>query len=363
MSEEKPISDKPEPAEAAMKVAPPAPERRRGSRSAFAPIVLIAAGVFFLLDNLGVVSNLNWDAALRFWPLALIFLGLNVLVVQLPRPVGTILSALVALAAVAVFGWLLLSGPPSGFLRSLGVPEPRELQAETFALTPGAAETAGVTLHLGNYPARVEAGSADNVVSGTIWTSTGVDMKPSGAADDRVEVSVGELPGGVVLNPLNWITAPDEGYTWEFALTPDLPLDLHVDAGNGPVTADLAGLALTGLRLDASNGRFTAELPDGDYDVRIESGNGGVELALPDAGNQTLRLDGGNGRVEITLPQGVAARVEYDTGNGGLNVDGRFERVSGDRDGGIYETAGYSAGGDGVVLIIETGNGMVEITN
>ncbi len=195
MSEEKPISDKPEPAEAAMKVAPPAPERRRGSRSAFAPIVLIAAGVFFLLDNLGVVSNLNWDAALRFWPLALIFLGLNVLVVQLPRPVGTILSALVALAAVAVFGWLLLSGPPNDFLRSLGVAAPRELQAETFALTPGAAETAAITLNMGNYPARVEAGSADNVVSGTIWTSTGVDMKPSSEGDDRVEVTVGELPG------------------------------------------------------------------------------------------------------------------------------------------------------------------------
>lgn len=361
MSEDQPIYEPPQEDKPSMKVAPAAPEKRRASRSAFAPIVLIAAGIVFLLNNLGVVGVLDWPAALRFWPLALIFLGLNVLVVQLRPPAGTILSALVGLAAVAVFGTLLLRGAPDGVLRSLGVPDGPDLKEETFALTPGAAETAGVTLHLSNYPSRIAAGNGDHVVGGTIWTSTGVDMKPSGAGDDRVEVSVGELPGGMVLNPLSWISAPDEGYTWEIDLTPDLPLDLHLDAGNGPVTADLAALTLASLRLDASNGRFTAGLPDGDYDVRMESGNGGVELALPAAGSQTVRLDGGNGRIEISLPQGVEARVEYDTGNGGLTVDGRFERVQGDRDEGVYETAGYSAGGEGVVLIIETGNGSVEI--
>lgn len=357
MSEDKPIPDTPEPS---MKVAAPAPEKRRGSRSAFAPIVLIAAGVFFLLDNLGVVSALNWEAAWRFWPLALIFLGLNVLVVQFPRPVGTILSALVALAAVAVFGWLLLSGPPSGFLRSLGVPAPRELQAEDFALTPGAAKTAAITLHMGNYPARVEAGSGADLVSGTIWTRTGLDMQPTSDAAGHFDVTIGEEPGGFSFNPGDWIDGAD--HTWAFLLSPDLPIDLRLEAGNGSLSADLAGLALSNLVIEAANGSVTADLPAGAYDVRLNGGNGGIDLTLPDSGPREVRVDSGNGGVDLTLPDGVEARVEYDTGNGSVNVDGRFERVSGDNDEGVYETAGYEAG-DGVLFVVETGNGSVEITN
>ena len=82
----------------------------RSSRSLFSPIVLIAAGVFFLLDNLGVTGGLDWRTALAYWPLALIFIGVNVLVVQIRPPIGSLLSALVAVVAVAIFGFVLLRG-------------------------------------------------------------------------------------------------------------------------------------------------------------------------------------------------------------------------------------------------------------
>ena len=106
-------------------------ERRRTSRSVFGPVVLIAVGVFFLLQNLNVLPPLNWPAALQFWPLALVFVGVNVLVVQARPPLGTLLSLFVALAAVGVFGYLLLSGAPDQTLRRLGLPTVgRQLQAE-----------------------------------------------------------------------------------------------------------------------------------------------------------------------------------------------------------------------------------------
>lgn len=102
---------------------PPSVAWRRGSRSLFAPVVMIGAGVFFLLDNLGVIGGLNWQAAWSFWPLALILVGLNVLAVQLRPPLGSVLSALLGLAAVITFGYLLLHGSPDAWLRSLGWPE------------------------------------------------------------------------------------------------------------------------------------------------------------------------------------------------------------------------------------------------
>jgi len=81
---------------------------RRGGRSLLWPLGLIALGVAFLLDNLNIVPPLDWAAAWRYWPLALIFTGLNIVVVQARRPLGTLLSLLVTAAALVTFGYLLL---------------------------------------------------------------------------------------------------------------------------------------------------------------------------------------------------------------------------------------------------------------
>jgi hypothetical protein len=67
-------------------------------------------GVYFLLRNLGIVSDLNWGVAFQLWPLLLIFLGINIIVQQVRRPFGTILSGLVSLTAVTLFGAILLFG-------------------------------------------------------------------------------------------------------------------------------------------------------------------------------------------------------------------------------------------------------------
>lgn len=330
MSEENPIQEKP----AAETKRP----ERRESRSVFAPMVLIAAGIFFLLDNLGMIAGLDWSAALRFWPLLLIFLGLNVLAVQARPPLGTILSLLVSLVAVGTFGYLLLSGSPDNTLRSLGVPAERELQAESFNVTPGAAQTAAVSLHLDNYPTEIAAGDGSDLISGTIWSRAGLDLRPSSDADDHFEVEVGELSGGISFDPRDWLSGND--HTWTFALSPDIPMDLHIDSGNASMAADLTDLQLTGLTLDAGNGSVTADLPEGDYEVR---------------------LDGGNGSISLALPAGVEARVEYDEGNGSVDAGDRFDRVSGDNDEGVYETAGYDEG-EGILLVVDSGNGSVEIT-
>lgn len=352
MTEEKPVSDKP----AEVAARPP----RRTSRSAFAPVVLIAAGVFFLLDNLGVIPGLDWQAALRFWPLALIFLGLNVLVVQARPPLGSILSLLVALAAVVTFGWLLLSGSPDAMLRSAGVTAGGDLRQESFTLSPGVAQRAEVTLHLSNFPATVAPGDGSHLISGTIWTRTGLDLRPGSEGDDLITVEVGEEQGGPTLNFADWVGQNRE---WTFALTPDLPIDLTINGGNSSVQADLAGLALSRLAIEASNGRVTATLPGGDYDVALDGGNGGVDLQLPTGGEREVTINGGNGGIHVNLPDGVAARVEYHRGNGGVNVDGRFERVEGDQDEGAYETDDYDTAADRVLFVVETGNGGVSISS
>ena len=341
--------------------APTTPAAKRG-RSLFAPLAMIIIGVLFLLDNLNVIGPLNWWAALRFWPLALIFAGLNVLAVQFRRPLGTVLSLLVTAAALAVFGYLLLRGSPDQALWRLGLPmgAPTELRQETVALGAVEAPAVKATLNLSNYPTTIGLLRGDGLMTASIWTRGEVQLEQEREEDGRLT-----LEFGVRENPIAWLDprtwANDAGRTWAIELSPDVPLELRVNAGNGATTAVLAGLTLTGLALDSGNGSLQATLPDGDYDVRADSGNGAITLTLPGAGRQALRVDSGNGSVRLLLPAGVAARVAYEMGNGRMNVDERFRQVSGGRDEGVYETVGYDAAAGGIEIQVESGNGSVTV--
>jgi hypothetical protein len=320
---------------------PANPVTKRG-RSLLAPLAMITIGLLFLLDNLNVIGPLNWGAALRFWPLALIFAGLNVLAVQFRRPLGTVLSLLVTAAALAVFGYLLLRGSPEDTLRGLGLPvaDAPALRQETFAQSEEGVTAAEITLHLGNFPTAIGPLNGGGLIAGSVWTRGEVQLDTERTDDGRVE-----LEAGVRENPAGWFDprtwGGGENRQWAIDLSPTVPLDLRLDTGNGATTAALDELNLTALTLDSGNGAVEATLPDGDYDIRVDSGNG---------------------RVVLHLPASVEARVEYDTGNGSLNVDEHFERVSGDADEGVYETAGYDASAESISIHLDGGNGSVTIT-
>ena len=50
------------------------PKRRPGL---FGPLFLIALGVIFLLNNLGVVQGSFWNALIQLWPVLLILISLD----------------------------------------------------------------------------------------------------------------------------------------------------------------------------------------------------------------------------------------------------------------------------------------------
>lgn len=322
-------------------VTPAAPVAK-GGRSMFVPLAMIILGVLFLLDNLNLIAPLNWGAALRFWPLALIFVGLDVLAVQFRRPLGTLLSLLVTAAALAVFGFLLLRGSPEDALRGLGLPvtDAPELRRETFAQSAEGVTSAEITLSLGNLPTTIGPLNDGGLIAGSVWTRGAAQVDTERDDDGRVEMEVGVRENAADwFDPRTWGGGEDR--QWVIDLSPAVPLDLRIDAGNGATTAALEALNLTALTLDSGNGALEATLPAGDYDVRVDSGNGSVALRLP---------------------QGVEARVAYDSGNGSVNVDNRFQRISGDRDEGIYETAGYDAAAGGISIDLDSGNGSITIS-
>lgn len=331
---------------------------RQGSRSLFAPVVLIGAGVFFLLENVGIIDGLNWDAALSFWPLALIFLGLNVLAVQLRPPLGSLLSGLLGLAAVLAFGYLLLGGSST---LTAGRTVSLEVREERFRVPLEGVESADIVLDLGNAPVEIGSSSSeDALIDGVIFTATGLDEQLD-IDNGRARYHLGERSGGFSLNPTKWFSNGGSE-PWTVALSPAVPIDLTIDGGNGLTTAELNALLLTGLNIDGGNAALTATLPDGDYNITIDGGNASMTLALPDIGEREVRVDAGNAPITLVLPAGVAARVEYDGRQSGLIVSERFDQIGGGDDLGVYQAGDYDQAADHVLFVIDGGNSPVTIT-
>ena len=68
---------------------------RRGV-SLFGPLLLIAFGVLFLLNNMGVIAVDVWELLFRFWPVLLIAAGLDILLGR-RTGVGAVIALLVIL--------------------------------------------------------------------------------------------------------------------------------------------------------------------------------------------------------------------------------------------------------------------------
>ncbi|MEM7115465.1 MAG: DUF5668 domain-containing protein [Chloroflexota bacterium] len=336
--------------------------RRRRSSSLFGPFILIAIGVYFLLRNIGIVPDvLNWGAVFQLWPLILVFLGVNILVQQLPRPVGSTLSGLLGVVAVLFFGYVLLFGGMDGWMGQFGVSnEGAGWQQEQVVFSRDDVETAIVRIDFENPSAKLFALSNSNaLIDGEVSFIGELDFQSErngSEADISLRTRSGPLDW---VNPGNW--GGGEENTWRIGLSPTVPTDLRLDVGNGSTDLDLDELQLTALELDGGNGSTTMTLPAGDYEVTLDAGNGSSKIYLPENGRQTLDVDGDNGSTTFYLPANVEARIEFEKGNGGVSVDDRFELVSGDRDDGVWETAGYEDAADRVELIIDGGNGGIRV--
>lgn len=334
-------------------------KERRSGRSLFGPVFLIGLGIYFLLRNLGIVSDLNWGTALQLWPLLLIFLGLNIIVQQARRPFGTILSGLVSLTAVAVFGAVLLFGVELPFLSRFNLQTTAEYRQEMVTVSGEGVETAVVTLDLGSLGADVTGlDSSQNVLEGTLSIAGDLEFEQR-MRDSEVIVSLGENNSGLWFG--SWVTSVSQP-PWQIGLSRTVPLDLTVDVGSGQSDLELGSLLLSDLFVDIGSGAINLQLPGGEYDIRLDGGSGKLVVTLPSDGRQALELDSGSGAVDLFLPPNMEARVEVDSGSGAVSLDDRFERVSGDGDDGIWETPNYDRDGDNNILIIlDGGSGAISI--
>jgi hypothetical protein len=125
-------------------------------------------------------------------------------------------------------------------------------------------------------------------------------------------------------------------------LSPNVPLDLTLDAGSGRCDFDLTSLQVSDLFLD--------------------SGSGPIDLALPSGSTFEARIDGGSGSLNITLPESTGAQVVLDSGSGSFHPDERFRLVEGERNrDGVWETDNYRTAEHAISIEIDQGSGSIHI--
>lgn len=339
------------------------PEPRHGSPSLFGAVVLIAAGVFLLLANFGRLPAANWAAVWQLWPLFLVFLGVNLIAVQFPRPWGSLLSLLTGLGAVAVFSLVAFSPAAAPLWQRAGLPLPAisKPHLETVSYPAEGLRTAQIELDLSYPPVHIAALDEDGELLEAQIALSGELQFAATAEDGRAHIELGQRPDPLAMIGLLNPDPDEEVARWRIGLSPSIPLDLRVDAGSGPVAMDLSSLRLSDLKIDGGSGALTAVLPDGQYVVRYDAASGSSQIVLPQQGNQTIRIDGASGELRLVLPHKRALRLALDGGSGAVIMPHDvLTKVSADAaDEGVWQTAGYENAPERIDLQIDVSSGRV----
>ena len=298
-------------------------ERRERRASLVGPIILIGLGLVFLLNNLGMLSWDVWDIIVRFWPILLIAIGLDILIGR-RSILGSLLALAVMLVVVGAGLWLITSQVAPG----------PALTYESIDQSLEGATLADVTLGFGAGALRIGVSpEGTNLITGKVALGQGEhlvrDFRKSG--DTAVFTLRSE---GFALFPFVGRWNADK--LWDLRFSPDVPLRLNINTGVGESTLDMERLKLTELDLHAGVGKVT--------------------LTLPGRGQMQASINGGIGEVVVRIPAGMAARVHATAGLGNSQVLGNYQRQ-----GGMYVSPGYDTAENRVDLEVKGGIGKITI--
>ncbi len=310
-----------------MSEGPGTHHRRRRASGITGAVILITIGVLFLLKNLGYV-HFSWLDLLRFWPVILILIGLDLVVGRR----GVFGSLIMTVLALVIIGGIIWAVSTERVTFGTG-----NTVAGTFNQELGDADALEVTLRLGALDTTVGATAESQYAAQGNYTSD-----PEYQLSTRYEVRDGTGHLTLSQNTPPTVTFPfdstDYTASLDLQINETVPLDLILEANAGRVTLDLRDLNLRS--------------------VTVKAGVGDLDLKLPDQGQIDITIEAALGTLTISLPDNMEAYVDIGAALGGLDLPTRFEKLSTNQ----WQTPGYSdSAPDRVWVRIQSGMGSVTI--
>jgi hypothetical protein len=300
-------------------------------RGVFWPLLLIALGLIFLLQNFGFISGVSWLAVASLWPLLLILLGLDIAFAR-RWPLPTLAAEVAVIAA----GLALVAYSPN-LAPGIFVFGGGDGNGEPEVTVPrGEATQLRLTLNGGATRRYHMSGGADALVEAH---STNADLRLRTSGSTRADVRVDQVSNGFF--------RPAGVGEIQIRVASDVPTSLVINVGAGDFDIDLSDVRVT--------------------DARVNVGASSMRFVLPKpGGNVEIRMNGGASNISIVVPDGVEARIS--TSGGLLSLRSDNPRLgNGNIDRGVFagatsvETSGYGAARDRVTLTVSAGASSVVV--
>ncbi len=285
-------------------------------------LTVVAVGLIFLGNTLGLIPWSVWWNIISLWPLLLIAAGIDII----GRGIGnTWVRALSSVLVITGLAYGVFVMPTSG--ASWGPWDP-------FARVPATSTAnAGPFERSRPHDPGVKTGKAQ--VSGGVGTLTVTDgtslvsasgespLRPvfdASVSGSRADVTVGMGNG-------QWV-APRDHARLDVKLDRAVAWDLAIDAGVSQIDADLSQLSLSVLEVKAGVSKGTLTL-------------GAVDRAVA-SGGVPVKLDTGISDFTLRIKNGEAVRLRVDRGLSTIDVPVGFESSGDDAGKQTYTTRGFS---------------------
>lgn len=251
------------------------------------PLVGIGLGTVFLLGNLHYFQLSGLELLLRYWPVLLIAWGLDIAFSRSHALWNAVLR--IALGILLVLGilWLSFAAPFSGSLKSQTIDQPLDgaLQSNLlFTLNTGDLTLTGGAI-------------SPTLVSGTINIPRNQILQPlySAPVDGESSFTLEDNTQAVV--PFASL-AP-----WELKLSSSIPLNLDTRMGAGSMIVDASDLKVSHFSSQIGVGRMMVYLPlTGNINGRIQLAVGELVIQVPKNAHVTFRTN--TGLTAVQLPKG-----------------------------------------------------------
>ena len=271
-------------------------------------LLLIAAGVTLLLQNLGIVRWELWLEVWRFWPVLVIAIG-----------VGLILGRRLRWLSTSIFA-VLIAGAFTG--AALTAETETELVVDRISEPLGGADRLDMWVDIGLGNLAVDSSYGSRNLEGSFASPCGGASTLLGRYRDVASLDVKRAEGSFACT---W------GADWK-VYVPNVP-EVVVDVEANVASADLN---LTDISVS---------------ELYVDANMASVEIAMPsDAGHVQALIDAVGASIEVRIPEGVEALIVNDSALTSFDVGGRFRSLGPLADGAtiqgrdarnVYESPGY----------------------
>lgn len=328
-----------------------APPPRHSHRPDFVlPLLLIAVGVLFLLNQFGY--NINWAIV---WPILLIVLGVGIIFSRGRTPGWVIVILVIVIVVAVVFTVLpnVIPGFPNIFGGSsiqLGELTTNTVRASQTDLASAKTLRVQMDGSVGSFTLRPDSALGSTAVQ-LVTTSNIKDLAAPifGVSGSAYQVSLPAQPwnwfGGWIIN---WNTVRLER---DLAINSTLPLDLQLGVTSGKAVLDTSANQIDRLQLKMISGEvnlnagtntsslspdlvfdFTSGVANASnlgftnfasLDIGFTSGSGRFALQGLTAGLHRAAVHITSGDIRLLVPQGIGYRLTTHRTSGSIQVDGR----------------------------------------